>query len=133
MKRREVLKGLSAMAALTAVPVSDLWAAKVDSTYKGVKLGLITGSLNPLPTVPGKDPIDVIIENCLAIGAANIELVNVGMQMPPQVTNGGRFGQAPDQRTPEYLKTREELRQWRINLPLDRFLHDRRRHDRSGN
>ena len=93
MHRRDVLKGLSAMAGLMAIPVSDLWAAKVDSTYKGVKLGLITGSLNPLPNVPGKDPIDVIIENCLAIGAANVELVNVGGQMPPQVTNGGRFGQ----------------------------------------
>ena len=55
------------MAALTALPVLRVcWAAKVDSTYKGVKLGLITGSLNPLPNVPGKDPIDVIIENCLA-------------------------------------------------------------------
>src|SRR4051794_20836390 len=98
MKRRDVLKGISAMAALGAFPVSDLWAAKVDSTYKGVKLGIITGSLNPLPNVPGKDPIDVIIENCLAVGAANIELVSVGGPMPPAVTNGGRFGQAPDQK-----------------------------------
>jgi len=132
MHRRDVLKGLSAMAGLMAIPVSDLWAAKVDSTYKGVKLGLITGSLNPLPNVPGKDPIDVIIENCLAIGAANVELVNVGLQMPPQVLNGGRFGQAPDQRTPDYLKTREELRQWRINLPLERFREVRKKFDDAG-
>src|SRR5215471_17535657 len=133
MKRREILKGLSAMAALTAVRVPELFAAtKVDSTYKGVKLGLITGSLNPLPNVPGKDQIDVIIENCLAIGAANVELVNVGGQMPPQVTNGGRFGQAPDQKTPDYLKTREELRQWRINLPLDRFREVRKKFDDAG-
>ena len=132
MKRRELLKGLGAIAAVSAVRVPNLWAAKVDSTYKGVKLGLITGSLNPLPNVPGKDPIDVIIENCLAIGAANVELVNVGGQMPPQVTNGGRFGQAPDQKTPDYLKTREELRQWRINLPLDRFREVRKKFDDAG-
>jgi len=133
MNRRDMLKSLSAMAALGAVRVPELFAAaKVDSTYKGVKLGLITGSLNPLPNVPGKDPIDVIIENCHAIGAANVEQVNVGNQMPPQVTNGGRFGQAPDQKTPEYLKTREELRQWRINLPLDRFREVRKKFDDAG-
>ena len=132
MNRRDMLKGLSALAALRAVPVVDLWAAKVDSTYKGVKLGLITGSLNPLPAVPGKDPIDVIIENCLAIGAANVELVNVGGQTPPQVVNGGRFGQAPDRSTPEYLKSRETLRQWRINLPLDRFREVRKKFDDAG-
>src|SRR5881275_1381710 len=128
MNRRDMLKSLSAAAAVSAVRIPDLFAAaRLDSTYKGVKLGLITGSLNPLPNVPGKDPIDVIIDNCLAIGAANIELVNVGGPMPPNVVNGGRFGQAPDQHTPEYMKTREELRQWRINLPLDRFREVRRK------
>ena len=132
MNRRDVFKGLSAVAAISAVPLPELWAAKVDSTYKGVKLGLITGSLNPLPNVPGKDPIDVIIENCLAIGAANVELVNVGGPMPPNVIAGGRFGQAPDQKTPEYLKTREELRQWRINLPLERFREVRKKFDAAG-
>lgn len=34
---------------LAALPLTALRAAKVDSTVKGVKLGLITGSLNPLP------------------------------------------------------------------------------------
>ena len=133
MNRRQMLKGLSAVAALSAVRVPDLFAAaKVESTYRGVKLGLITGTLNPLPQVPGKDPIDVIIENCLAVGAANIELVNVGGAMPPPVVQGGRFGQAPDQKTPEYLKSREELRQWRINLPLDRFREVRKKFDDAG-
>jgi sugar phosphate isomerase/epimerase len=96
-------------------------AAKLDSTVKGVKLGLITGTLNPLPTVPGKDPIDIIIEQCVEVGAANVELVSVGGDTGPQVTNGGRFGQAPDTVTPEYSKTREAQRQWRINQSLDRF------------
>jgi len=132
MNRRDVLKSLSAVAAVSVVPLPELWAAKLDSTYKGVKLGLITGSLNPLPNVPGKDPIDVIIDNCLAIGAANVELVNVGGAMPPNVVAGGRFGQAPDQKTPEYLKTREDLRQWRINLPLDRFREVRKKFDAAG-
>ena len=29
-------------------------AAAIDSTVRGVKLGITTGSLNPLPEVPGK-------------------------------------------------------------------------------
>jgi sugar phosphate isomerase/epimerase len=132
MNRRDLLKSMSAMAALTAVRVTDVWGATPDSTYKSVKLGLITGTLNPLPQVPGKDPIDVTIENCLAVGASNIELVSVGGPTPPQVINGGRFGQAPDQKTPEYLKTREVFRQWRINLPLDRFREVRRKFDAAG-
>jgi sugar phosphate isomerase/epimerase len=119
--------------ALSALPVARVFsAAKLDSTVKGVKLGLITGTLNPLPTVAGKDPIDVIIGQCLEIGAANVELVTVGGDNGPQVVNGGRFGQAPDKTTPEYLKTREEQRQWRINLPLDRFRQVRKKFDDAG-
>ena len=38
--------------------------------YRGVKLGLITGSLNPLPQPPGIDPVDVMIGMCLEVGAA---------------------------------------------------------------
>jgi sugar phosphate isomerase/epimerase len=119
--------------ALSALSGDRLWgAAKLDSTVKGVKLGLITGTLNPLPTVPGKDPIDIIIEQCIEVGAANVELVNVGGEAGPQVVNGGRFSQAPDQATPEYTKTREEQRQWRINLPLDRFKQVRKKFDAAG-
>ena len=67
LQRRELLS-MSAMAALTAMRVPGIWVATLDSTYKGVKLGLITGTLTPLPNVPVKDPIDVTIDNCLAVG-----------------------------------------------------------------
>src|SRR5436309_16066563 len=101
--RREFVKGALSALALSAVPSAGVAAARVDSTVRGVKLGLITGSLNPLPAIPGKDPIDIIIEQCLQFGAANVELVNVMMLNEPQVVNGGRFGQPPDKITPEYL------------------------------
>src|SRR5437762_12693237 len=65
------LTGLS----LSAMKLPELEVAKIDSTVKGVKLGLITGSLNPLPE--GKDPIDAVIARCLGVGGANIDLVNV--------------------------------------------------------
>lgn len=80
----------------------------------------------------GQGPIDVIIEQCVATGAANIELVSVGGPQPPQVVDGGRLGQAPDAFTPEYRRTREVLRQWRIDQPLDRFREVRKKIDDAG-
>ncbi len=95
-------------------------------------MGLITGSLNPLPENTGRDPIDVIIEQCLALSAANIELVTVFPQGAPQIVNGGRFGQPPAQRTPEFIKSRQALREWRVALPLDRFREVRAKFDKAG-
>ena len=132
VSRREFGKLVVSAVAASRVLDRSVRAAAIDSTYKGVKLGIITGSLNPLAEVPGKEPIDVIIEQCIAVGAANVELVNVGGPQPPQVINGGRFGQAPDRTTPEYEKTRDVLRQWRIGQPLDRFRDVRSRFEKAG-
>ena len=101
-------------------------------TVRGVRLGLITGSLNPLPETPGRDPIDVIIEQCQALGVVDVELVTVFPQGAPQVVNGGRFGQPPAAITPEYTKTRQALREWRIAQPLDRFREVRAKFDKAG-
>ena len=132
ISRREFGRAVASAMAVTAAGRLSARAPARDWTYKGVKLGIITGSLNPLPEVAGKDPIDVIIEQCIAVGAANVELVSVGGPQAPQVINGGRFGQAPDAVTPEYEKTREVLRQWRIAQPLDRFREVRKKFDQAG-
>ena len=99
---------------------------------RGVKIGLITGSLNPLPENSSRDPIDVIIEQCKTLGVVDVELVSVFPQGAPQVLNGGRFGQPPAERTPDYLRTRQAYREWRIALPLDRFREVRARFDKAG-
>jgi len=111
-----------------------VFAGGIESTVRGVKIGLITGSLNPLPEAPGKDPIDRIIEQCLQLGAANVELVSVFAPGQPQVVNGGRFGHppAPGAMTSDYQKTRQALREWRVALPLDRFREVRRKFDAAG-
>src|ERR1051326_728140 len=132
ISRREFGKRTLSALALSALPGAGLAAARLDSTVRGVKVGIITGSLNPLPTVPGKDPIDIIIEQCQQLGAANVELVNVMNINEPQVVNGGRFGQPPDKITPEYQESREKLRQWRVALPLDRFKEVRKKFDAAG-
>ena len=130
--RRAFGKAALAGAALSCVPsfVRDAWA--IESTVRGVKLGLITGSLNPLPDSPGRDPIDVIIEQCLALGMANIELVTVYPQGMPQIVNGGRFGQPPIERSAEYTRSRQAMRDWRLALPLDRFREVRAKFDKAG-
>ena len=63
MNRREMLKGLSAVAAMSAVRSRPLRGGEGRFHVSGRQARLITGTLNPLPQVAGKDPIDVIIEN----------------------------------------------------------------------
>src|SRR6185437_15770189 len=85
---------------------------KVALTVRGVRLGAITGSLGPFAPIPvGKDVTDLVIEQCLAGGVGNVELVNSLYE--PRVTGGGIGGQAPASVTPQYTETREALRQWR--------------------
>ena len=118
--------------ALTGLAVSMLpgWMAGASAMQvHGVKVGLITGTLNPLGELGSRDPIDVMIAQCQELGVVDVELVSVFPQGQPQVVNGGRFGQAPAEITPEYTKTRQTLRDWRIGLPLDRFKEVRRKFD----
>ena len=130
-RREFAAAGLSGLA-ISALPGLTRRADAIESTVRGVKVGLITGSLNPLPENTGRDPIDVIIEQCLALGAANVELVTVFPQGLPQVINGGRFGQPPAQTSPEYTRSRQALREWRIAQPLDRFREVRAKFDQAG-
>lgn len=86
-------------------------AAAIDSTVRGVKLGITTGSLNPLPEVPGKDKLDVLIDQCTQLGVGTVELAS-GFFGPPVLGTIG--GKAPRVPTPEYLKSREAQREWRL-------------------
>ncbi len=95
------------------------------STVHGVKLGAITGVYGPFTPRPGQDVVDAVIARSLEAGIGHVELVNSLIE--PRVTGGGIGGQAPARATPEYLSSREALRQWRLTTPLDRFRDIRRR------
>jgi sugar phosphate isomerase/epimerase len=125
--RREFGKLAFSAAALSTLPASSLQAARLNSTVKGVKLGLITGSLNPLPE--GKDPIDAIVEECVQIGAANIELVNL---LEPRLEGAVGFGHPPSPMTPVYEKSRAAVREWRLKTPLETFRNVRKKFDDAG-
>jgi hypothetical protein len=45
------------------------------STVKGVRLGVISYSFNDMPDVPGQDHIDMVVQNCQAVGAGLVELM----------------------------------------------------------
>ena len=128
--RREFGKWALTGLSLAALPSSDLWGSRIDSTYKGVKLGIITGSLNPLPNTPGKDPIDTIIQECVELQVGYVEFVNTLLEPPLQGVRGG--GQVPAQITPEYTASREALRQWRLTTTLDKFRDVRKKFDDAG-
>ena len=119
----------AALAGLTASVLPGWVSRTAAMQVRGVKVGLITGSLNPLGELGGRDPIDVIIEQCKQLDVLDVELVTVFPEGQPEVVNGGRFGQPPAQITPDYMKTRQALRAWRIALPLDRFKEVRRKFD----
>jgi sugar phosphate isomerase/epimerase len=128
--RREISRQALSAAVLSSFALPSLQAAKLNSTVKGVKLGLITGSLNPLPDVPaGKDIIDTVIAGCVAAGAANIELVNL---LEPRLVGAVSFAHPPTPLTPEFEKSRAEVRKWRLETPIKRFREIRRKFDAAG-
>ena len=71
--RRDFNKlSLSGLVVLFQPPVFA--ASARDTTQRGVKLGITTGSLNPLPEVSGKDRLDTIVDECVQLGCGNVEL-----------------------------------------------------------
>ena len=124
--RRDFAKAALSLLALPAVAASKVFA--IELTVRGVKLGITTASLNPLPQVPGKDPLDVLIQELVDLGIGNVELS--GGFFGPPVRGAAVGGQVPKVMTPEYEKSREELRQWRLSpASLDRFREVRKKFD----
>lgn len=130
--RREFGKDLVAGLTLAALSSPRLWAAaRVNSTVHGVKLGVITYSLNPIPRTPGTDVVDTAIEECVQLGAGNVEFLNT--QLEPDFPGlNHRGGQVPDKITPEYTADRQKLREWRLELHLDLFQQVRQKFSRAG-
>jgi hypothetical protein len=107
----------SGVAVLFQAPVFA--ASARDTTQRGAKLGITTGSLNPLPEFSGKDRLDTIVDECVQLGCGNVELAagffGAGLQ------GAAVGGQVPKQITTEYRKSREQLREWRVSTAaLDR-------------
>jgi sugar phosphate isomerase/epimerase len=115
------------MLALATLPITQrLRAAKIDSTFHGVRIGAITYSFNRI-AVP--DP-QAIIDAYVEIGIGEAELMSnhcealAGAPSPPRPAGGGRAAMTPEQR--------EQLRQWRTSTGPDTWKAVRRKFNDAG-
>lgn len=101
----------------------------IDSTIEGVKVGAISYCFRSIPRPNTGDYIDTIIDAFKQTSLGLCELESVRVEPEPAIAGGGRV---PAAVTPEYTKRREELRQWRLTVPLDRFKEIRGKFDKAG-
>jgi sugar phosphate isomerase/epimerase len=104
--------------------------ATINSTVNGVHLGVQTYSFRDLPRPAGAaDSVDVVIKAMTEAGIGECELYSP--QLEPQFGSGARGARgAPP--SPEAIKAREDLRQWRNASPLDHFKNVRKKFDAAG-
>ena len=132
--------------AFVSLPLGRLLAQKVD----GVQLGACTYSFRSLPHAPGGDAVDAVIgamKDCVAndceLFSPQLEPANPMMGGPPNRGTPGAGSPPADPQaraaamrarmnSPEAKKAREDLRQWRLNTPMDHFHAIRKKFDDAG-
>jgi sugar phosphate isomerase/epimerase len=93
-------------------------------TISGVRLGVQTYSLRELPRPAGADMVEPLITGMKEIGFTECEL------WAPQIEPVQPLGR---RRSPEDVqKSREELRRWRVETPLEHFQGIRKEFDAAG-
>jgi sugar phosphate isomerase/epimerase len=118
LTRREF--GNLAVAGLALPRLAD---AAIDSTVAGVRLGAQTYSFRDLPR-GNADAVEGVIRAMTECGLGDCELWSPQIEPVP---TAGRGAPAAEQQ-----RSREALRQWRLETPLDHFRRIRRRFDDSG-
>jgi sugar phosphate isomerase/epimerase len=113
---------------VAGLSVPPLWGARINSTVSGVKLGAISYCFRSLSRAPDTDYIDTIVRAFVECGIGYAELTSPMVEPPNTLPGGGRV--PPD--TPENRKMREELRRWRLTVPLTRFREVRKKFDAAG-
>ena len=125
--RREVGK-----IALGAGMASGLKAAKPNSNFGGVQIGVITYSFRALP-----GSAQEILGYCLDCGISGIELMSntaesyAGAPLAQRGPGGGRRQLTPEQRSARQ-KAAEELKQWRLSVSMDKYKAFRRMYESAG-
>lgn len=112
-----------------AAAVSSIGLRARETRIGGVRVGAISYCFRSIPRPAAGDYMDTIIDAFRQTGLATCELESVRVEPEPAIPGGGRV---PTAITPEYTKRREELRQWRLTTPLDRFKEIRGKFDRAG-
>ena len=122
--RRDV--GKIALGAGTAAALS---AAKPNSKFGGVQIGVITYSFRALP-----GSAEQILGYVVDCGINGIELMGytaeryAGSPAPPRRRGGGRVRLTPEERR----KAAEEVKQWRLSVSMDKYRAFRKMYEDAG-
>ena len=135
LTRRDIGK-----AALGAGMAARLMAAKPNSNFGGVQIGVITYSFR---TLPGS--AEEVLKYCLECGVSGVELMSnaaedyAGAPAAPRGPGGGQGRRAGGVRTPptpdqkaSQQKTAEALKQWRLSVPMDKYKAFRKMFENAG-
>jgi sugar phosphate isomerase/epimerase len=139
---------------LAAVPTSMAFAARIDSTVDGVRLGASTYSFRDFPKGADHTQLDATIQALKDCNVGIIELFAPTIEQPgASAPAGGRRpggpggpsagGPPPDPKviaermraranSPEVLKARSDLRAWRLATPMTYFHDVRKKFDEAG-
>ena len=139
ISRRRFLGTAAAAAAITVVPINYSFAIgtqtrKPNSKVGGVQLGCTTYSYRGMP-----HKVDDVIQYLLLAGINSIELRSVAEEDLgiPTVSRGGpRGADLSEQEKAELAKAaenaREVQRQWRLNLPMQKYADMRKKFNDAG-
>ena len=114
---------------LAALALPRTLGAAVDSKVGGVRLGVQTYSFRELPRPEGGDAVEGIIKAMTECGLGECELWSPQIE-PRSAFKPGAPRPAPD--SPEAQKARAELRDWRVQTPLDHFGAIKKKFDAAG-
>jgi len=139
LSRRAWLKAAGGAAVLGAIPfpISRAFAqpgGKPNSKVAGVQLGITTYSYGSMP-----HKVDDVIQYLLYAGVNSIELRNVAEEdlgIPQAARRPARGAQITEQEKADLAKAaasaRDAQRQWRLSLPMERYVQMRRKFNDAG-
>jgi hypothetical protein len=139
ISRRRFLGTAAAVTALTVVPIKYSFSIgtqsrKPDSKAGGVQLGCTTYSYRSMP-----HKVDDVIQYLLLAGINSIELRSVAEEDLgiPSVQMGRPHGTELSEKEKDDLaraaqEAREAQRQWRLSLPMEKYVNMRRKFNEAG-
>ena len=142
LSRRKFIGSSAAAAAFAMVPVSA-WGSTnpekassiqvPDSNFGGVQIGAITYSWRSMP-----GGVENIIKYCQQSGVSSIELMSgdlenyLGAPVNPITGNPGQRNQRTPEQEAAIAKYSQDLKQWRMSLPMSKVEQARKLFDNAG-
>jgi len=124
--------------AVAAVPVARLMAAKPNSNFDGVQVGVITYSYR---SMPGANDAKELLKYIVDSGISAIELLGPAAEIyagaaAPAGRGGGGGGGGRQPMTPEQQAAQraraEEIKKWRLSVSMDKYKELRNLYNQAG-